>query len=357
MSRFARQDQVWFLEEPVFGADVASLEISSRQTHLNVCRPLLPQGLSEDQSVAMQRTLLDDLIAGQHISDFTAWYYTPMAIRFSSHLAPAAIVYDCMDELSGFRGAPPGLRSAEAELFQRADLVFTGGHRLYEAKKQQHHDVHAFPSSIDAFHFRQARTIQEDPEDHRDIPHPRLGFAGVIDERLDIRLLDEIANLRPDWHFVMLGPVVKIQPQDLPQRPNIHYLGAKDYKQLPAYMSGWDVGLLPFARNESTRFISPTKTPEYLAAGLPVVSTYIRDVAHPYAQQRLVRIANSAEAFTAACQRALASKEDMKRVRKVDAFLSKYSWDITWERMNNLLSAVVASKGGMRPLKGRLLEV
>ena len=229
--------------------------------------------------------------------------------------------------------------------------MFTGGYRLYEAKKQKHHNVHAFPSSIDALHFRQARTIQEEPEDQTDIPHPRLGFAGVIDERLDIRLLDEIASLRPDWHFVMLGPVVKIQPQDLPQRPNIRYLGAKDYKQLPAYMSGWDVGLLPFARNESTRFISPTKTPEYLAAGLPVVSTYIRDVARPYAQQRLVRIANSAEAFTAACQRALASKEDMKRIRKADAFLSKNSWDITWERMNNLLSAVVVLKGGMRSLR------
>jgi UDP-galactopyranose mutase len=264
-----------------------------------------------------------------------------MAMEFSRHLTPAAIVYDCMDELSAFRGAPPGLRNAEAELFRRADLVFTGGQSLYESKKQQHPNVHAFPSSIDALHFQQARKIQGDPPDQEHIPHPRLGFAGVIDERLDTELLAAAAALRPDWHFVMLGPVVKVAAEDLPHAPNIHYLGAKHYQQLPAYMAGWDLGMLPFARNQSTRFISPTKTPEYLAAGLPVVSTNIRDVMRPYGQRKLAKIANEPHGFVAACVRLIPKKHDAERLRTTDAFLATNSWDITWERMNKLLRKVI----------------
>ncbi len=204
-----------------------------------------------------------------------------MAIAFTRHLQPQAVVYDCMDELSAFQGASPTLKNYEAELFSRADLVFTGGQSLYESKVNQHPNVYAFPSSVDVPHFGQARNLQE-PADQAHIPHPRLGFFGVIDERMDIELLAGIAEARPDWHLVIIGPVVKIDPATLPQHENIHYLGGRDYKQLPAYLAGWDLAMLPFARNESTRFISPTKTPEYLAAGRPVVSTSIRDVVRPY---------------------------------------------------------------------------
>lgn len=347
ISRFARQHRVWFFEEPIFGSERATLQTEARDAHLTVCRPLLPDGLSDQEICATQRELLDRLIAEQRIEALTAWYYTPMAMLFSRHLTPAATVYDCMDELSAFRGAPPGLRSAEAELFRRADLVFTGGQSLYESKKHQHPNVHAFPSSIDALHFQQARKPQADPQDQEAIPHPRLGFAGVIDERLDTELLSAIAALRPDWHFVMLGPVVKIRPEDLPQAANIHYLGAKDYKQLPAYMAGWDLGILPFARNESTRFISPTKTPEYLAAGLPVVSTNIRDVMRPYGQQKLVKIANEAHGFVASCARLIPRKNDAERLRRADEFLATNSWDITWERMNKLLQEAIRTNGAI----------
>src|SRR5690606_28943889 len=103
----------------------------------------------------------------------------------------------------------------------------------------------------------------------------RIGYAGVIDERIDLVLLDQVARARPDYQFVMLGPIAKIDPATLPQRGNIHYLGSKKYADLPRYLAGWDVAMMPFALNDATRFISPTKTPEYLAAGRRVVSTAI----------------------------------------------------------------------------------
>jgi UDP-galactopyranose mutase len=222
----------------------------------------------------------------------------------------------------------------------RADLVLTGGQSLYEAKRHQHDNIHPFPSSVDVAHFAQARQISEDPPDQEEIPHPRLGFFGVIDERMDLELIDGVAQSRPDWHLVLLGPVVKIDPAQLPHRSNIHYLGPKQYEDLPEYIAGWDVALLPFARNEATRFISPTKTPEYMAAGLPVVSTSIRDVVRPYGQQGLVRIADDVPAFVAACEAALA-EDASERVRQADAFLRQTSWDGTWLRIRLLVEQLL----------------
>jgi UDP-galactopyranose mutase len=266
---------------------------------------------------------------------------------WTNHLRPLATVYDCMDELSAFKGAPRALKEYEAELFARADLVYTGGQSLYEAKRDQHKNVYAFPSSIDAAHFAQARCVTEEPSDQAGIPHPRLGFFGVIDERMDIELLDKIAAERPDWHLVMVGPVVKIDPADLPRRDNIHYLGGKSYQELPKYLAGWDVALLPFALNESTRFISPTKTPEYLTAGCPVVSTSIRDVVRPYGEQGLVHIADTPTEFIAGIEAAM--KEDASaRMREVDSFLAQTSWDQTWGRMNELIEDVAARRASSK---------
>jgi UDP-galactopyranose mutase len=247
-----------------------------------------------------------------------------------------------MDELSAFKGASPILKDREAELFGRADLVFTGGQSLYEAKRHQHPNVYAFPSSIDSTHFAQARSITVEPPDQADIPRPRLGFFGVIDERMDIELLRAVAEARPDWQLVVIGPVVKIDPKELPACSNLPYLGGKSYAELPAYLAGWDVALMPFARNESTRFISPTKTPEYLAAGCPVVSTSIRDVVRPYGQMRLVHIADTPEEFVAAAESAMTS-DAPSRLREVDAFLSQTSWDRTWKRMTELIEDVVTA--------------
>ncbi len=344
LTRCARERRVFFIEEPVFTNDqLAQLDLKMTDTGVCVVIPRLPKGLSGVEVDGALRLLIDDLFSECKIRDYLLWYYTPMALSFTSHLTPLGTVYDCMDELSAFKNAPPVMREREAELLKRADVVFTGGQSLYEAKCHQHPNIHPFPSSIDAAHFAQARTITTDPEDQAAIPHPRLGFFGVIDERLDIELLKGVAEARPDWHLVIIGPVVKIAPEDLPRCANIHYLGGKDYKELPAYLAGWDAALLPFARNEATRFISPTKTPEYLAAARPVVSTSIRDVVRPYGEKNLVKIADNVEEFVTACEAALRERDDREWLLEVDAFLAGTSWDQTWiEMMEQIERAINA---------------
>jgi UDP-galactopyranose mutase len=263
-----------------------------------------------------------------------------MAWAFSRHLEPSAVVYDCMDELSGFAGAPPGLEAAERALLAAADVVFTGGHSLYESKRELHANIHAFPSSVDVAHFAQARRHRTDPVDQAAIGRPRVGFFGVLDERLDVELVSAAAAARPDWHFVFVGPMAKVNPESLPKAGNIHYLGSKSYGKLPDYIAGWDVAWLPFARNDSTRFISPTKTPEYLAAGRPVVSTSIRDVVRPYGELGLARIADTADEVVAAVAAVLAEPA-AARQSAADAFVSGMSWDSTWTNMWRLVEEVV----------------
>jgi UDP-galactopyranose mutase len=346
LSRFASQIRVYVIEEPIFDAPEAPgfMHTSSRGNNLTIAVPHLPGGRSAGEIDAMQKQLIDQLMQEQSIQNFVAWYYTPMALSFSNHLKPFVTVYDCMDELSAFAGAPPELLIREKELFNKADLVFTGGHSLYEAKRDKHPAVYPFPSSIERAHFAQAKTSKQQPDDQQNIPSPRMGFYGVIDERMDIDLLGKVAALRPDWQLVMLGPVVKIDPATLPKPGNIHYLGMKSYKELPAYLSGWDVALLPFAMNESTKYISPTKTPEYLSAGIPVVSAPIRDVIKPYGDLGLVHIASTAEEFVSAIEKALQQGADTKWQADVDKFLSQLSWDKTWGYMTHLICSKWQSK-------------
>ena len=344
LSRFAKQRRVFFIEEPIFVDGTTKLDVVRREDYLFTVVPHISHSAGENENIEeIKRKLIDRFFLEKNINNFVAWFYTPMAMSFTAHLQPTATVYDCMDELSGFKFAPPELIENEAKLFVQADVVFTGGQSLYEAKKSQHDNVHAFPSSIDAEHFQKARNITDEPEDQQSISHPRLGYCGVIDERMDIELLAEMADLRPDWQFIMIGPVVKISDEDLPRRENIHYLGGKSYQDLPNYLSGWDVALMPFALNESTEFISPTKTPEYLAAGKPVVSTPIRDVARPYGELNLVEIAATAEEFIAACEKVL-EEDAEKRTARADEFLAQMSWDKTWAQMARMVDEVVGQK-------------
>jgi glycosyltransferase involved in cell wall biosynthesis len=341
--RCAQQRRVFFVEEPVFGeVDHASLELHLRDG-VTVVVPRLPAAEQPHAEKHVER-LLSGLLRDQQISSYVSWYYTPMAIGFTAHLRPLAVVYDCMDELSLFKFAPPILKGREAELLRRSDLVFTGGQSLFEAKREQHRNAHLFPSSIDHAHFAKARQPRlVDPSDQRLIPHPRLGYCGVLDERLDLELIRDVAAARPDWHLVMLGPVVKIAREDLPVLPNIHYLGPKAYRELPEYMAGWDVALLPFALNEATRFISPTKTPEYLAAGKPVVSTPVRDVVRSYGEAGLVRIAADSSQFVSAIEAALAGNQ-RDWLASVDRHLAGNSWDMTWQAMNELILAALRDR-------------
>jgi UDP-galactopyranose mutase len=349
MSRFAKTMSVIYWEEPMeIGAkETAYLQVRQAEDfgNVRVVVPHLPAGLDEEQREQALARLLDAHIAVIK-GPLVAWYYTPMMLAFSRHVTPDVTVYDCMDELSKFRFAPEHLLAYEQELIDRSDLVFTGGSSLYEAKKDRHHSVHCFPSSVDRAHFAKARVSQFQPADQEDLLRPRLGFYGVIDERFDIELLGKLAELRPQWSFVMLGPVVKISEDELPRRHNIHYLGSKTYEQLPCYLSGWDVALMPFAMNESTEFISPTKTPEYLAGGRPVVSTPIKDVVRHYGHLEGVGIASTAEEFAAACDKAMALAADREGgwLAEADLMLSSSSWDITQARMAGLVQEVLATE-------------
>jgi UDP-galactopyranose mutase len=346
LTRSARDRRVFFIEEPVFDQGSMRLEVAEREHGVRVVVPHLPEGLrSEIATAAIMKDMTRRLFRENGIRDYVFWYYTPMALTFTDDFNPIASIYDCMDELSAFKGANSRLPYMERQLFDRVDLVFTGGHSLYQAKQHAHRAVYPFPSSIDLAHFGEARSFKRDPLDQKNIPHPRLGFFGVIDERFDIELLDAVAKRRPDWQFIMIGPIVKIQPDSLPRHSNIHYLGSKKYEELPSYLSNWDIALLLFARNESTRFISPTKTPEYLAAGKPVISTSIQDVVRPYGELNLVSIADGPDDFVRAAEQFLTkSHEQTDWLNRVDHFLANISWDKTWHQMSELIDRAVEMK-------------
>ena len=351
MSRCARDRRVFYVEEPHFDADEPRMDVDPVDGGLHVAIPHLPPGTAGDAVDRLLNGLLRQLVKHAAVKRPLLWLYTPMAIRMARGLPTSGMVYDCMDELSHFDGAPAELRQRETELFDAVDLVFTGGHSLYEAKRSRHPRVHAFPSSVDFGHFAKARSPQHDPPDQASIPRPRIGFFGVIDERLDLLLLEAIAAKRPDLHFVLVGPVVKIDRGRLPRRPNLHWLGQKHYSELPAYIAGWDVAFMPFARNDATKFISPTKTLEYLAAGRPVVSTSIRDVVQPYGNENLVRIADEPRAFIAAIDTALAERgtpAGVDHAQARDAMLAQTSWDHTWARMHALVHEALAQRARAR---------
>lgn len=335
LGQASRQWRTWFWEEPIW-EDRTWLETRQVDHQLCVIVPHIQHGTSEENVAIQQRNWVNELLAQNRINDYIAWYYTPMSLSFTDHLQARLTIYDCMDELSAFRGAPPQLRNRERQLMQRADLIFTGGYSLFEAKRALHAAVYAFPSSIDYQHFAQARQGLSDPTDQQAVATPRIGFSGVIDERFDVDLLRTVAERRTDWQFILVGPVVKIDPATLPKGPNLHYVGLKSYNELPAYFSNWQVAMLPFALNESTRFISPTKTPEYLSAGLPVVSTPIQDVITSYGRYDPVWIADSASAFERAISEALNSQNSLDW-SSIDTFLNNHSWKRTWSAMYELI--------------------
>ena len=341
MSRFAKEYPVYFIEEPIIHDKADSYSLHSPEENIYVVKLYVcNSNLQYDQQLQQLLTLF---IEEQKIEKFISWYYSPMFTSFTTHLESVITVYDCMDELSAFKSAPSKMKEAEEKLLQKADVVFTGGNSLYRAKKHLHHNIHAFPSSIDKNFFMQARNIKTEPADQQNIPHPRLGFYGVIDERFDIDLIQKAADAKPGWHFIFIGPLAKISKEDLPHRNNIHYLGIRSYNELPAYISGWDIALVPFALNESTKYISPTKTPEYLAAGKPVISTAIEDVVHPYGDLQLVHIIHSADEFIETATQVLNTSKE-RCLKKTDAFLAATSWNNTWQNMHELMQSAMNKK-------------
>jgi len=344
MTRLAEHYDIVFVEEPVYSEGQAYLKKTAVAPNITVCQPhtaIHAPGFHDDQIPTLQ-TLLADLVPEDEQP--IVWFYTPMALPLLQGLNPSKIVYDCMDELAMFKNAPKQLLQRESALLNMADVVFTGGPSLYQSKRDRHANAHCFSSSVDAKHFRQAQDRSISHPDQAHIPHPRLGFYGVIDERLDVELVSKMADAHPEWQIVMVGPVVKIDPATLPKQPNVHYMGQRTYDQLPKFLAGWDVCLLPFAMNDSTKFISPTKVLEYMAAELPAVSTPITDVKVPYGD--VVAVAATAEEFIAACERQLAMTEEQrqqmaKRMREV---VAGTSWDLTATRMHELIESAVPGR-------------
>lgn len=344
LTRIAQSNRVFYIEEPIIENIEEGYLNESSKGNIFIVTPHLPLKNSTRKNNSYFNKLLKDFFIIHNVNLYIFWYYTPMAMNYSKEFSPALIIYDCMDELSKFAGAPKGLLRNEKRLFSSADIVFTGGRSLYEHKKKKHQNIYCFPSSIDADHFAKSKFITREPADQTSIPSPRIGFFGVVDERLDIQLLDGISKLRPDWNYIIIGPIVKINPDVLPKRQNIHYLSSKRYEELPEYLSGWDVAMILFAKNDATRFISPTKTPEYLAAGKPVVSTSIKDVVYPYGKLGLVHIADKADDFVAAVELALKQIDDKNWLTKTEAFLETNSWDKTWGKMKNIIQEAYSNK-------------
>ncbi|WP_280156058.1 glycosyltransferase [Piscinibacter sp. XHJ-5] len=376
LSRLAKHFDVCFVEEPVATDGDPWVETSQAAPGVTLLRPHTPvaaPGFHDDQ-LPVLKLLLSNHLRDRKIDDCIAWFYTPMALPMLSLLSPRAVVYDCMDELSAFKHAPPQLRQRELALMKVADLVFTGGPSLYEAKRRLHPRVVCLPSAVDTAHYApgraaaQADAVTQARRIHDGIGRPRLGFFGVIDERLDIDLVAAIADAEASWQVVMVGPVVKIDPTALPRRANIHWLGQQPYDVLPQLVADWDVCLLPFALNESTRYISPTKTLEYMAAHKPVVSTAVHDVVAMYGD--VVGIGHGPQGFVDRCRAALAESAAQRgqRIERMNAVVAEHTWDRAVEQVRAALEQVLAAAphageigashappGAQRPASGNLL--
>ncbi|MBE5252529.1 NAD(P)-binding protein [Mixta mediterraneensis] len=342
LTRLAKHYRVLFIEEPVYQAGPPGLIQNSPATNITVIQPhtdINAPGFHDSQIAALQLLLASLVEEDEHP---LVWFYTPMALPLLTPFQPRLVIYDCMDELSAFHQAPRQLQQRESALLTRADLVFTGGTSLYEAKKDKHPQVHCFPSSVDAIHFEQAldRSNRHPLQDA--LPPLRLGYYGVIDERIDLPLIAALADSHPEWQIVMVGPVVKIDPASLPQRSNIHWFGQQPYQALPQFLAGWDVCLMPFALNASTRYISPTKVLEYMAAQLPIVSTAIVDVERHYTD--LVSVAYSHDAFIQACETALklTPVERLALAEKMQTKVAATSWDRTVGQIHTLMQRALS---------------
>jgi glycosyltransferase involved in cell wall biosynthesis len=342
---------VLFVEEPILLDDVRAerLEITQPSPIVYRAVPRLPGYLRDDydRAVMTVRALVQDAIAkgGPLAGKFTGavqWFYTPMpAPTMLGAFNERGVVYDCMDELAQFRFAPPQLLERERLLLDNADVVFTGGYKLYRSKSRYHDNVHFFGCGVDAAHFATARAAStEVPADVASLQGPVFGYYGVIDERLDYDLIARLAEANPEASIAMVGPVVKVDFNALPKAANIHWLGQRDYKQLPAYVKGFDVCLMPFALNEATEYINPTKTLEYMAAGKPIVSTAVADVVHNFTP--VVRVAHDVEEFVLAAAELAAAPDSAMIARGIEQ-ARRASWESIVAQMQGLIRDAVTA--------------
>lgn len=337
LSRHASHRRVFYFEEPIFGmSDFPRLHLKLSQENVHVVIPYLPTGMEPADMNIVLAELLNELIYEEDLRDYTAMYYSPAALSFSRDLSPSVIIFDCMDH------AYENGKDSELELMKKSDVIFTSNQSLYESKKSHHHNIHPFPNSIDLNHFSHARMTVSEPLDQARIPHPRIGFYGGIEKNFNFELLATMADLRPEFQFVMLGPI-DCDPSRLPHKANIYYLGRKSYEEIPLYMSGWDSAMIPFP-------VKNPKTAEYLAAGKPVVSISLDEVIQPYGNAKLVYIASNANQFVESLEKAInESSYDPEWIERVDNFLDGNSWDVTFLEMASHESKVRDERREMKP--------
>lgn len=352
MSRFAKTHPLLFIETLPPSPELTTPRIRRHHHHptldnLTVAQVEFPTARWHDGAYVdrERRRLVQDLLSGPLLGKFDApiqWFYDPMAVTaFLGHLDEVAVVYDCMDELSQFKFAPPEIVERERQLLSVADVVFAGGRKLCAAKSRWNSNCHFYGCGVEVDHFGKA-LVEETPvpEDLKEIPAPRLGYMGVVDERMDYNLLAALADADEDWHIVMIGPTAKVDPAALPRRANLHWLGARKYEELPNYIKGLDVCLMPFALNEATEFINPTKALEYLATGRPVVSTVIEDVIANFPP---VAVANDAEEFISLCREAIVSPDE-ERIEDGLELAAENTWDGIVEKMEQHIHAALTAK-------------
>lgn len=356
VSRLSKKHPVLFLEDAA-PLPPGETEPHFQLTHVNemltVARPLLAPHVGDLQKDAETdringtawSRLLDAQVEDLKSKDpgwgnIVHWIYTPVAVGAHDLYNPVAVVYDCMDELANFKGAPPGLKAKEAQLMSAAQVVFTGGPSMYAARRDIHPNVYQFNSGVDTDHFGRALAKSTSvPEDMARLSHPRMLYYGVIDERMGWDYLAAVCDAHPEWNVMMVGPLAKITEDELLRRPNLHYTGQRGYEDLPGYLKGCDVALVPFALSDATKFLSPTKTLEYFAAHRPVVSTPIGDIVEFYSDA--ARIAHTPEEFVKQCEAALL-EDNTERLANGERYAQQNTWDNIVAAMSERLDAVVA---------------
>jgi len=346
MKRFSKHAQVLFVEESIPSDRKSPAHIFSPSKNITVMQPIV----SSDKYTIQVGKLIRNFMKQNKWDTPRLWFYSAMFVDMLYQVPHTQVIYDCMDELSAFLGAPESLVMNERLLLSKADTVFTGGKSLYESKRRLHDHVHCFPSSVDKHHFEKALVSKKtsSPKDIERIPGKKVGFYGVIDERIDLNLLQELAVLNPDISFIMIGPVVKIAVNSLPNQKNIFYLGGKSYDQLPQYLKEFDIAMMPFALNNSTKFISPTKTLEFMAAKKPIISTPITDVAKIYPQE--VTIAENSLEFSKAIRAYLAESVAAKKTRehRQTIVIDQTSWDATAKEMESIMTKTELAKAATK---------
>lgn len=345
LSRYGRYRRVYYFEEPLFGmTEIPRLHIKETPDNVLVVVPHIPTKGSPQELNLQLAKLLDELIEDEEIIEYSLWYYTPMALNFTRHLKPQNIIFDLMDELINFYEDKRQLGLLEKELTDNADLVFMNGRTLFNSKKHLNSNIHELPSSIDFKHFSLARQKLIEPDDQVHIPHPRIGFYGVIDQRVDLEIIGKIAELEPLYQFIVLGPIINVKTSELPIRNNIHFLDKKDYHALPLYLAGWDCVFMPYRLDDSTKLFSPAKILEFLAAGKPVVASPLPDIIYSYKGKELIHLAKSPEEFIKKINLALQENRNEEWITKIDSFLQDQNWDDLFSKMIYLESDLAKDK-------------